>query len=1113
MKKYQLKIGGNAKSWLKRSILLFISLLFISTAAFSQNERFTFNSDNIKLRELLDKIQSQSSYKFLYRSDLVNSTYVKVHVSNVSLQDALNAALDKTSLTYQMLEDKLIVVSLKEATDAQTQKISGTVTDPETGESLIGVSIMVKGTSQGVISDLNGKFNINIAKPAVLIFSSIGYISQNVQVTNQNVLNVGLLQDTKKLDEVIVVGYGTQRKADLSSAISVLSAKELTKVPGGLSAGLQSQVAGVQVTNGRIHIRGVGSINTTDPLYVVDGMIGGAVPDEVNIESVQILKDAASCAIYGARGANGVIVITTKRGQSGDVRVDYDGYTGWKTFTHEIELLSGQNLAELINEEMYNAKPSRTDYMEGLSNPASIGKGYNMFDELKRTGSYQKHNISISGGTEKANFRLTGVYSTDKPMFVKQDYENYSVNFVSDFKKGIFTFGETATIGRNLHNWNDALTLLGLKWSTACPIYDATSTTGYAGSGLGTDLANPRATADYTWNKSENNSMTGNAWITAEPIKGLKYKFNIGADIGRYAARTYTANYSVGQYQTNTPDTYGMSSDRSNRFLYENTLSYEKKVAKHNFNAMVGLTSEESKGFKLNASARSMPSIDVLILSATQDASTKEVGSSESHSSMFSYLGRLLYDYDGKYMFTANFRRDGSSNFSQNNRYGNFPSFSAAWRLSQENFMKSASWLNDLKLRASWGKLGNSNINPYQYQNTVSFNNVWYYMNDTKLTGAIPLTPSNPNVKWESQTSTDFGFDLTVLDNSLTITADYYNKKTNDMLVQVPIAYSAGYMSTFPTLNAGSIENKGMEILVTYRNHIGSKFNYNVSANLSSVKNKVLSLGANNQIFGASGITCTQVGSSIGQFWGYKTNGLYKTQAELDEDKVIAPKAELGDIRFVNTVNDGSIDSKDMTFIGNPIPDFTYGFSAEAQYKTNFGTFDFSMVWNGSQGNDIYNNTRFYGEGMYHNYSCFASTLNRYRSADLVFTNPISGVVTTYPKNTDTNMPRAVYGDPNNNMRQSDRYVEDGSYLRLKNLLLGYTLPGSWIKKMYVQKARFYVGGKNLLTFTKYTGFDPEVGDQNTNGTNLTRGIDGLTSWDSTFPNSKELYVGLQVTF
>lgn len=995
----------------------------------------------------------------------------------------------------------------------QNRSIKGRVVSASDNEPIIGASVLEKGTSNGTITDLDGVFTLTTGSNATLVISYVGFQKIEIPVKGQSNFKIVLKEDTKMLEDVVVIGYGTQKKADLSSAISVLASKELTKVPGGLSAGLQSQVAGVQVTNGRIHIRGVGSINNTDPLYVVDGMIGGSVPDENNIASLQVLKDAASCAIYGARGANGVIVITTKRGQSGDVKIDYDGYAGSKTLTNEIHLLSGKDLAELINEEMYNADPTRTDYMSGLSDPESIGKGYNMFNEIKRTGSYQKHNVSISGGTDNANFRVTGTYSTDKPVFIKENYENYAVNFVSDFKKGIFGFGETATISRNLHNSNSMLVLLALKWSTCCPIYDETSSTGYAGAGLGTDLANSRATADYTWTKTEANSMTGNAWVTAEPIKGLKYKFNFGADIYRYGERDYTADYNVGQYQVNSPDTYSMSSSRSNRFLYEHTLSYEKKIDKHNFNAMVGITSEETRGFGLTGSARAMPSREVLILSATQDASTKDVSSSESHSSMYSYLARLLYDYDGKYMLTANFRRDGSSNFSKKNRYGNFPSFSAAWRMSQEKFMKNITWLDDLKLRASWGKLGNSNIDPYQYQSTVSFSNVWYYLNDTKVSGAIPLTPSNADVKWESQTSTDFGIDLTMLQNRLSITADYYDKKTDDMLVQVPIAYSAGYMGTFPTLNAGSIENKGVEFLVTYRDHIGKNIDYSVSANLSTVNNKVNSLGANNEIFSASGITCTRVGNSIGQFWGYKTNGLYKTQAQLDADKAFAPNAALGDVRFVDLDGNGSLGTSDMTFIGNPIPDFSYGFSAEAQYRASFGTFDFSMVWNGSQGNDIYNNTRYYGEGMYHNYSCFASTLNRYRAEDLTFTNPVSGKVTFYPKNTDTNMPRAVYGDPNQNMRQSDRYVEDGSYLRLKTIVLGYTLPDAWVKKLYIQKLRFYAGGKNLLTFTNYSGFDPEVGDQNQYGTNLTRGVDGLSSWDPTFPNTKEFYFGVQVTF
>lgn len=996
---------------------------------------------------------------------------------------------------------------------AQNINVTGTVVSGDDNQPIIGAYIVEQGTKNGTVSDMDGHFSISVPSNATLSISYIGYSAQKVAVNGQRSLSVKLSNDVKQLNDVVVIGYGTQKKADLSSSIAILDSKEITKVPGGLSAGLQSEVPGVQVTNGRIHIRGVGSINNTDPLYVVDGMIGGAIPDENDIATIQVLKDAASCAIYGARGANGVIVITTKRAKPGEVKVDYNGYVGWKTFTNQIDLLSGKDLAELINEEMYNADPTRTDYMKGLSDPESIGKGYNMFDAIKRTGFYQKHNIAISGGNEDAKFKVSGIYSSDKPMFIHENYQDYSMNFLSDFKKGIFTFGETATVSHNLHHWNEELKLLALKWSTCCPIYDATSSTGYAGAGLGTDMANSRATADYTWDRSTANSITGNAWVTAEPIKGLVYKFNFGADIYRYNYRSYIADYTVGVYQSNTPDTYSMGNTRTNRFLYEHTLSYDTSIGLHHINAMVGITSEETKGFGLTASARAMPSSEVLILGASQDANSKSVGSSESHSSMYSYLARLLYTYGDRYMFTANFRRDGSSNFSKNNRYGNFPSFSAAWRVTQEMFMKDVTWLNDLKLRGSWGKIGNSNINPYQYQSTVSFSNVRYYFNDTENTGAMPLTPSNPDVKWETSTSTDFGLDMTVLNNTLSVTADYYYNKTKDMLVEVPISYAAGYMTAFPTLNAGSIRNKGFEIVLNYRNHIGNNFDYSIFGNLSTVDNKVLNLGANNEIFAASGVTCTKVGSSIGQFWGYKTNGLYKTQAELDADKSFATKAALGDVRFVDINNDGKLNSEDMTFIGNPIPDFSYGFGMNASYRTAYGTFDFSMVWNGSVGNDIYNNTRYYGEGMWHNYSCFASTLNRYRAEDLTFTNPVSGVTTFYPKNTDTNIPRAVYGDPNQNMRQSDRYVESGTYLRLKSLVFGYTLPAEWAKKVYAENIRCYVGGKNIITITPYSGFDPEVGDQNTSGTNLTRGVDGLTSWDSTFPNSKEIYLGLQVTF
>ncbi len=995
--------------------------------------------------------------------------------------------------------------------------LKGNVTDAD-GEPVIGASVREVGTSNGTVTDISGQFSITTPANAKLTISYVGFVTQQINVSGRKNISVTLVDDTKSLNDVVVIGYGTQKKADLSSSIAILDAKEITKVPGGLSAGLQSSVPGVQVTNGRIHIRGVGSINNTDPLYVVDGMIGGAVPDENNIASIQILKDAASCAIYGARGANGVIVITTKRGQAGEVKIDYNGYVGWKGFTHEIDLLSGKDLAELINEEMYNQVPTRKDYMAGLSDPESIGKGYNMFKAITHTASYQKHNVSISGGSKDANFRVTGIYGNDNSLYIKEGSENMSLNVVSDFKKGIFGFGETLTVGRNLNHSTDMLKLIAIKWSTACPIYDPTSSTGYAGATLGTDMENPRATADNTWNRSETNTMTGNAWITAEPIKGLVYKFNMGADLYRNNGRSYDADYVVGDYQKNTPDTYSMSNNRSNRFLYEHTLTFDKTFNSHHINAMAGITSEETKGFGFNASARDMPSSEVLILGATQSAKSKEVGSSESHSAMYSYLARLMYDYAGKYMVTANFRRDGSSNFAKKNRYGNFPSFSAAWRISQEKFMKSISWLDDLKLRASWGKLGNSNISPYQYQSTVSFNTVRYYLNDVENTGALPMTPSNPDVKWEASTSTDLGFDLTMLHNRLTITADYYRNKTNDMLVNVPIARSAGYLSVFPTMNAGSIENKGFEFIATWRDHIGNNLDYSVSANFSTVKNKVINLGANNEIFAASGITCTQVGHSIGQFWGYKTAGLFKTDAEAaayvnQKGERLEPNAKAGDIKFLDLNGDGTIGSADMGFIGNPIPDFTYGITAEAQYRSVVGTFDFSMVWNGSQGNDIYNNTRSYGEGMYHNYACFTSVKNRFRAEDITFVNPLSGKTTFYPKNTDTNIPRAVYGDPNQNMRQSDRYVENGSYLRLKSIVLGYSMPQRWCEKVYLENLRFYIGAKNLLTFTDYKGYDPEVGDQNTSGTNLTRGVDGLTSWDPTFPNSKEFYVGLQLTF
>jgi TonB-linked SusC/RagA family outer membrane protein len=1072
----------------------------------SENENCSFNI----VLPACSSGESDEKYSRLYikkAEGCFSLIYIMLYTVKLYMYLILNEKCMKTKLLFMLLLFLCVSTAW-----GQSKSISGKVTSTTDNEPVIGASVVVKGTTNGTITDFDGNFTLSADANSTLVISFVGYVTQEIALSGNTSINVLLKEDTQMLDDVVVIGYGTQKKADLSSSIAVLDTKELSKVPGGLSAGLQSSVAGVQVTNGRVRIRGVGSINNTDPLYVVDGMIGGVVPDESNIASIQVLKDAASCAIYGARGANGVIMITTKRGASGDVKVDYDGYVGWKGLSHDVEMLNGQELAELINEEMYNADPNRTDYLTALSDPAAIGEGYNMMDILKRTAFYQKHNLAVSGGSDKANFRINTTYSTDQPVFIREDYKNYGIQFISDFTKGKLKLGETVTINRNLHDWSDCKILGAQKWSSTLPIYDDSHPTGFAGAGNGTDCGNPVAESYMNWNKGEGTTINGNIWATYEIIPGLKYKFNMGVDMYRYMVQNYIADYSIG-YENHTPDEYKMSSTKTNRFLYENTLSYDKTFGKHSINALIGVTSEETKGLGHNGGARAMPSPDILILGSTQDDASKVVGSSVSRSSMFSLLGRVNYSYDSKYMLTFNFRRDGSSNFSKNNRYGNFPSFSAAWRISQEKFMKNLTWISDLKLRGSWGMLGNSNISPYQYQSTVNFAQMWYYLNDSKVTGALPTTPANPDVKWETQYSTDLGLDLSVLDSRLLFTVDYYYKKTKDMLIQVPISFSAGYMGNFPTLNAGSIENKGWEFALTYRDHIGD-FDYSVTGNLSTVKNKVLDLGTNNAIFAANSVTKTAVGKSIGQFWGYVTDGLYRTQAQLDEDKKFAPNAQLGDVRFKDLDKDGELTDEDKDYIGNPIPDFTYGLSLDARYKTGFGDVDFSMIWQGSQGNDIFNYSRVDNEGMHHYYNNTKEVLNRYRAEDLTFVNPISGVTTFYPKNTDTDIPRAVIGDPNQNRKLSDRYVEDGSYLRLKALTLGYTFPKVFLSRFGIEHLRLYVGAKNLLTITSYKGYDPEVGDQDRySGKNLTRGVDGMSLWDPTFPNTREFYMGLQLTF
>lgn len=1107
--------------------LLLLTLSAQSVAGRNIQRTVTLKYTNTEMVKIINDIREQSGYRFVYKDEMLSKNEkVTIHVTNASVKEALDKLLYNTGLSWKFLSAELIVITpdAQQGSDVPAPAptpVRGKVSNSK-GEPLEGATVQLKNTSRQVTTDKEGRFMLELdALSGTLVISYVGMKPLEVAVDGKQQLDVVLNAASGDLTDVIVIGYGTQKKVDLSSSIATVAPKELIKTPGGFQAILQSEVPGVQITGDKIRIRGVGSINNTDPLYVVDGMIGGAVPDENNIASVQILKDAASCAIYGARGANGVILITTKRGTSGAVKFDYNGLDAIKKMSRNIPLLNGQQLAELINEEMYNQNPSRTDYLPALSKPAEIGQGYNMVDALLRTGNYQKHNLAISGGSEQARFRINGTYSNDKPVLIQDGYKNYGVQFISDFTKGKLKVGETMLFSYNTRDWSNKNIIDAQRWSSTLPIYAPGSSTGFAGAGNGTDVASALANAYLNSNNSDNFAANGNLWAIYEIIPGLRYKFNMGIDFYRSRTQNYISAYSVGQYQNHTPDELSISTAQNNRYLYENTLTYDKIIGRHNISALAGITSEHSRYKAVNAGARALPSPDLLILGLAQNPDSKIIGSGVGQSAMYSILGRINYSYVSRYMLTANFRRDGSANFSANNRYGNFPSFSAAWRISQEKFMRGVSFISDLKLRGSYGLLGNSDISPYQYQSTVSFDHVWYYLNNVKVTGAIPATPSNPNVKWESQHSTDIGMDLSMFNNQLTITVDYYNKKTQGMLVNVPISYTAGYIDNFPTLNAGSISNKGLEFSAAYRKSL-KKISYSVAANISTVKNRVLSLGNGNEILGGAvnpgneNVTRTAVGYAIGQFWGYQTDGLYTNKEQLAADKPFAPNAQLGDVRFKDITPDGALNAQDKTFIGNPIPKFSYGFNADASYNTHFGTFDFSMIWQGSYGNDIYNNSKYWGEGMYHYYNNFATTLNRYRAEELVFKNPVSGVTTIYPQNTNTSMPRAVLGDPNQNLRASSRFVESGSYLRMKALTIGFSLPKQALNWMKVDNLRFYAGAKNLITITRYTGYDPEVASdlgQNNGKYNLNRGIDAQVPWGVTFPNTKEFFFGAMFTF
>ncbi|PKP39201.1 MAG: SusC/RagA family TonB-linked outer membrane protein [Bacteroidetes bacterium HGW-Bacteroidetes-15] len=1008
---------------------------------------------------------------------------------------------------------------------AQSHTVTGVVKDGETNTEIPGATISEQATTNGVVSDLEGKYSITVSNPnAIIEIAFIGYETQVIPVNGRVVIDVVLNQLSTELDEIVVIGYGTQKKKVVTGAIASVTSEEIVATPIlRVEQAMQGRTPGVQVTNlsgqpgeaPTVRVRGAGTTGNAEPLYIVDGMAVGGI-DYLNpgdIESIDVLKDAASAAIYGARAANGVILITTKGSKEGEMSVTYSGYHGVQNVSKKIDVLNADQYRMYMNEGARNA---------GLAEPFDLDEipkhNTNWQDHLFQSNApIASHEISVSGGTQKSSyisslsyFSQQGIIGGDKSQFDRVTGRLNSRHQVNDF----FRFGSNLAyshiVRRGIESnqsfngaYSSALNLdpltplyetdenvLGLYPYASEPVVKAPDGRVYGISNIvGAEIVNPLALLEIQNAETRVDKIVGNAFGELEVIDGLKLNTSLGIDLAYVLDDSFRPLFYLNGAQLNDEKTsVSKNIDRYYTWQWENTVVFSRQVDDHNFSVLAGVTASKTVFENLSGFNAKVPINDpnhVYLDMATDTAWT--AGGGAWHSALLSSFGRVTYDYKSKYSFTGIIRRDGSSKFGANKRYGIFPSLGVSWVLSDEDFIPDLGPVNFLKLRASWGVNGNQEIGDYQFISVMDKSR-GYIFGGGRMIGASPQYIENADIHWEESEQIDIAVDARAFNNRLTATIDYYIKTTSGLLERIPIPGHVG--NDPPFANVGSVQNKGIEMSINWRT-LFNDLSYSVGFNAAYNKNKMTKIGNEEGVLpGASWavagmVTRAELGLPIGYFWGYKTDGLFQNMTDVyshigSTGQVLQPNAKPGDVRFVDVNKDGVINEKDRTMIGNPTPDWTFGFNASAQYKQ----FDFSVMVIGSLGNDIFN-------GM--------------QRRDLRYTNKTADALDRWTgEGTSNKIPRYTWIDVNNNNRISDLYIEDGSFAKVKNIQFGYTIPGSILNRFKSKDWRFYISIENLLTITKYSGADPEIGAMSSFDIAIDRGI---------YPQSRTIRLGTSMTF
>ena len=1091
------------------STFLLMVCVFCSYAgnAHSQNAKVSIRMNNVKLDKILNEIENQTDYLFIYNNQVDINKITSVKVKNEAVAQVLDRILSGTGINYE-LEGTHIILTTEAIKDLHAQQqaktVTGTVTDVS-GEPIIGANIRIKGTTTGTITDIDGNFSIKAEPQSVIEVSYIGYLTQETVINNQKSIRFLLKEDTKTLDEVVVIGYGVQKKADLTGSVANINTEKLnTQSNANIGQALQGKIAGVDIVSQggapgsgtRIMVRGIGTLNNASPLYIVDGMYMNSI-DHINpndIASIDVLKDASSAAIYGSRAANGVIIVTTKEGSNteGKPIIDLSVNLGISTASKFLDMLDAKGWAEVTTIARQAIGKPALDMATDLANKPDN----DWQDIMFRPALMQNYNLSVKGGGKYSTY-YTGLGYFNQDGIVKgTNYQRYNIQSKNDYKRGIFSAGTNLIISfshdKPLHQeLRGGMIGTILQSVPTLEKYDDTREGGYGGTyGDVVNIPHPLAIIDDNImdRYNENVKIFANLYAQIELFKGLKYKLNLTPDFSFERYKNYLNKYDFG-LATNSITQLTERQRRRRNILVENLLTFDRTFGEHKISALAGYTYQDSRFRHIQAYGEGLPQGLEEIDAATTNRSNE---GNSWRSVLTSILGRVFYSYQNKYLFTATIRRDGSSKFGKNNRYRYFPSFSLGWNVAEEKFMENVHWLDQLKLRGGYGVLGNQEIDNYQYSSTITTGINYPDGNGGLLQGAFPKNFANPDIKWEETAMTNVGIDFMAFNNRLSLTADYYVKNTKDILLTVPIPISSGGAND-PIRNAGKIRNNGFEFNLGWMDQPNPDISYGINLIGSFNKNKVIAMGSESgSIKGGStnqNITTseTKAGYPIGGYWLISTAGYFNSQEEVDayakDGKKIQPAAEPGDIKFVDANNDGVINDDDRVFQGSPFPDFTFALNGNMRYKN----FDLSIGLQGVLGNKIYNATRQTLEDVTKGSNFLASCLDYWT-----------------PENKNASHPRLTWDDPNRNTRaESDRYLENGSYLRLRSVQLGYTFPQTWFKGA-IQHARVYINAENLFTITSYSGYSPDVNADNANY----RGFDNFI-----YPTNRTFMLGLNVTF